>query len=95
VDQQAHASIDGREEVEHASIDGREEGDHATIHGGEGREQAYKRRIARRKERYELESTRDDGPFFLFVFAFFAGPAAIILGIAVATGYLDTLQSRF
>eukprot|EP00884_Botryococcus_braunii_P020131 jgi/Botrbrau1/6801/Bobra.0153s0004.1 len=57
--------------------------------------QAYKRRIARRKERYEMEATRDDGPFFLFVFAFFAGPAAIILGIAVATGYLDTLQSRF
>lgn len=54
--------------------------------------QAYKRRIARRRERYEVEADRDDGPFFLFVFAFFAAPAGIILGIAAATGYLDTLQ---
>ncbi len=50
--------------------------------------------MARRKERQELEDARDDGPFFALVFAAFVLPAAIILGIAIGTGYLDDLQSH-
>lgn len=37
---------------------------------------------------------RNDSTFFGWVALAFLGPAAIILGIAAATGYLDTLYAN-
>ena len=49
------------------------------------------RRVAKRKEYFEQSSERNDSLFFAGVFAAFFLPALTILGVAVYTGYLDTL----
>ena len=51
------------------------------------------RRQARRKAYFKQSSGRNDAPFFTAVFAAFILPAAVILGVAASTGYLDTLAA--
>ncbi|KAL4423193.1 hypothetical protein ABPG77_000326 [Micractinium sp. CCAP 211/92] len=51
------------------------------------------RRQRRRKEYFEQAGQRNDAPFFATVAAFFVVPPALILGIAWASGYLDTLDA--
>ena len=55
----------------------------------------YKARVQKRKEYMERESGRNDGPFFALLFSFFVLPAAVILGIAFSSGYLDTLSEGY
>jgi len=51
------------------------------------------KRVSKRKEYFEQTKTRNDTPFFLGVLAAFLLPALIILGVASASGYLDSLAA--
>lgn len=52
------------------------------------------KRIQKRKEYLSVVSERNDAPFFAMLAAAFLLPAAVILGIAFSTGYLDQLYSN-
>jgi len=43
----------------------------------------------------QAESSRNDGPFLAVALAAFVLPAAVILGIAASTGYLDKLAGGY
>ncbi|KAL4458877.1 hypothetical protein ABPG75_013742 [Micractinium tetrahymenae] len=51
------------------------------------------RRQRRRKDYFEQASQRNDAPFFATMAAAFVVPPALILGIAWASGYLDSLDA--
>ena len=49
-------------------------------------------RIKARKDYLNVVGQRDDSKLFVLLLTAFLLPAAVILGIASATGYLDALQ---
>jgi hypothetical protein len=55
---------------------------------------ALARRLRRRAERNAAEAARDDTPLIVGATVAFLGPAAIILGVAASTGYLDRLRDN-
>ncbi|GBG00131.1 hypothetical protein Rsub_12742 [Raphidocelis subcapitata] len=60
-----------------------------------GRSQtAVEKRQQRRREAMAISDARDDRPLLLGLFAMFALPPLVILGVAQATGYLDALYTN-
>lgn len=51
--------------------------------------------MQKRRDYMERESSRNDFPFFALLLSFFILPAAIILGIAFSSGYLDTIAENY
>ena len=55
---------------------------------------ASEQRTRRRREYLETTTQRNDAPFFAGLLLLFVVPAAVILGVAASTGYLDTLAAH-
>lgn len=55
---------------------------------------ASEHRTRRKREYLETTTQRNDAPFFAGLLLLFVVPAAVILGVAASTGYLDTLAAH-